>query len=43
MDSQSSDSKNKNYVDYIIENNETLESLNTKVNLVIQQIKKESE
>ena len=43
MDSQSSDSKNKNYVDYIIENNETLESLNTKVNLVIQQIKKDSE
>ena len=43
IDSQSSDSKNKNYVDYIIENNETLESLNTKVNLVIQQIKKDSE
>jgi len=43
MDSQSSDSKNKNYVDYIIENNESLESLNTKVNLVIQQIKKDSE
>ena len=43
MDSQSSDIKNKKYVDYIIENNETLESLNTKVNLVIQQIKKDSE
>ena len=43
MDSQSSDTKNKKYVDYIIENNETLESLNTKVNLVIQQIKKDSE
>lgn len=43
MDSQSSDIKNKKYVDYIIKNNETLESLNTKVNLVIQQIKKDSE
>ena len=43
MDSQSSDIKNKKYVDYIIENNETLESLNTKVDLVIQQIKKDSE
>ena len=43
MDSQSSDIKNKKYADYIIENNETLESLNTKVNLVIQQIKKDSE
>jgi dephospho-CoA kinase len=43
MDSQSSDTKNKKYVDYIIENNETLESLYTKVNLVIQQIKKDSE
>ena len=43
MDSQSSDTKNKKYANYIIENNETLESLNTKVNLVIQQIKKDSE
>ena len=43
MDSQSSDIKNKKYVDYIIKNNETLESLNTKVDLVIQQIKKDSE
>ncbi|MDC6470625.1 dephospho-CoA kinase [Flavobacteriales bacterium] len=43
MDSQSSDIKNKKYADYIIENNETLESLNTKVDLVIQQIKKDSE
>ena len=43
MDSQSSDTKNKKYVDYIIENNENLESLNIKVDLVIQQIKKDSE
>lgn len=42
MDSQSSDTKNKKYVDYIIENNENLESLNIKVDLVIQQIKKDS-
>lgn len=43
MDSQISDTKNKKYVDYIIENNENLESLNIKVDLVIQQIKKDSE
>ena len=43
MDSQSSDIKNKKYADYIIENNETLDSLNIKVDLIIQQIKKDSE
>ena len=42
MDSQSSDIKNKKYADYIIENNETLDSLNIKVDLIIQQLEKES-